>query len=62
MNRKEKLWGLIIFVLVFLGYLLPYTILSNVTKWYGSFLLWTILAVLIILANYFLTKDWSEEE
>ncbi|GAE95019.1 hypothetical protein JCM21714_4222 [Gracilibacillus boraciitolerans JCM 21714] len=62
MNRKEKIWGLIILIIVFLGYLIPYTFLSNVTKWYGSFLLWSILAILIILVNYFLTKSWRDDK
>ncbi|SHM37824.1 hypothetical protein [Gracilibacillus kekensis] len=62
MNKKEKTWGLIILIIVFLGYIIPYTFLSNVTKWYGSFLLWTILAILIILVNYLLTKSWGDEE
>ncbi|MFC4403446.1 hypothetical protein [Gracilibacillus xinjiangensis] len=62
MNKKEKVWGLIILMIVLLGYLIPYTLLSDVVKWYGSFLLWTILAVLIILANYFLTKDWGDKK
>ncbi|KAB8139326.1 hypothetical protein F9U64_00600 [Gracilibacillus oryzae] len=62
MNKKEKIWGLTILIIILLGYLIPYTLLSNVAKWYGSFLLWTVLAILIIAANYMLTKDWSDEE
>ncbi|WP_208590587.1 hypothetical protein [Gracilibacillus suaedae] len=62
MNQKEKFWGLIILLVVILGYVIPYTFLSDVTKWYGSFLFWSILAVITILANYFLTTDWSDEE
>ncbi|WP_058308051.1 hypothetical protein [Gracilibacillus massiliensis] len=62
MNKKEKTLGLIILIIVFLGYFIPYTFLSNVTKWYGSFLLWSILAILIILVNYVLTKSWRDEE
>ncbi|MGN8644491.1 hypothetical protein ACTNEO_00215 [Gracilibacillus sp. HCP3S3_G5_1] len=62
MNQKEKFWGLIILIIVILGYVIPYTFLSDVTKWYGSFLIWLVLAILTILANYLLTADWSGEE
>ncbi|PWU67565.1 MULTISPECIES: hypothetical protein [Gracilibacillus] len=62
MNKKEKMWGLIILFIVFLGYFLPYTLFSNIEKWYGSFLLWTILAIIVIIINYILTKEWGDEE
>ncbi|WP_163536944.1 hypothetical protein [Gracilibacillus sp. YIM 98692] len=62
MNQREKVWGLILLCFVFLGYLIPYTFLSNITKWYGSFLLWSILGIFVIIANYRLTKDWSDKE
>lgn len=59
MSRELK-YGLIIIGIVLLGYILPYTMLSNVAAWYGSFLLWSLLAIIIIIVNYFLTKDWGE--
>ncbi|UOQ86413.1 hypothetical protein [Gracilibacillus salinarum] len=62
MNQKEKIWGLVILIIVFLGYFIPYAFLSNVTKWYGSFLIWSILAIIVIIANYFLSKNWGDEE
>lgn len=62
MSKKEKQWGLFILFIIFIGYFVPYTFLSNVTKWYGSFLFWSIAAILVIYANYMLTRDWGEEE
>ncbi|SFL34434.1 hypothetical protein SAMN04487943_10179 [Gracilibacillus orientalis] len=62
MNQKEKFWGLIILIIVILGYVIPYAFLSDVTKWYGSFLIWSILAIITFVANFFLTTDWSDEE
>ncbi|GAA0593491.1 hypothetical protein GCM10009001_07070 [Virgibacillus siamensis] len=53
-------WGVLIAVLIILAYLLPYTILSGVEAWYGSFLLWGIIGILIILANIMVTKDWGK--
>lgn len=60
MTKKEKVWGSIILVIVLLGYLLPYTVFRDVTTWNGSFLLWTVLAILIIVVNYFLSRHWGE--
>ncbi|QOR68709.1 hypothetical protein IM538_11635 [Cytobacillus suaedae] len=62
MTSREVKWGLMIVVIILLGYILPYTFLSNVTAWYGSFLLWTILAIAIIVINYFFTRNWGDSE
>lgn len=62
MSKKEKQWGLFILVIIILGFLIPYTVLRDVAKWYGSFLFWSISAILVIYANHRLTKDWGEEE
>ncbi len=62
LNKKEKRWGLVILILVLCSFVMPYTIFREVTTWYGSFLLWTILAVVVIAINVKLTEDWSEEE
>lgn len=59
MLKKELFWGTISISLVLLAYLLPYTILANVAKWYGSFLLWTVIALLVIGVNNIITKDWG---
>ncbi|WP_077325189.1 hypothetical protein [Virgibacillus siamensis] len=53
-------WGVLIAVLILLAYLLPYTILSGTKAWYGSFLLWGMIGILIILANIMVTKNWGE--
>ncbi|MFT4413628.1 hypothetical protein ACLM5H_07190 [Fredinandcohnia humi] len=59
MSKKEILWGSICLCLVVLAYIIPYLFLTNVTVWYGSFLLWVALALFIIVINYILTKDWK---
>ncbi len=60
MTKREKGWGLVILVLVILGYLIPYTMLRNVTYWYGSFLVWLVLALIVVVINVILTKDWGD--
>ncbi|HLU21300.1 hypothetical protein [Lederbergia graminis] len=59
MNRELK-WALLILVVILLGYILPYTVLTNVEAWYGSFLIWTLLAIIIIFINYLFTRNWGE--
>ncbi|MFC4558613.1 hypothetical protein ACFO3D_10375 [Virgibacillus kekensis] len=60
-KRKAKtIWGLMIPVLIILAYVLPYTVLSETQAWYGSFLIWGMIGVIIIIANLFVTKDWGK--
>ncbi|MFD1851108.1 hypothetical protein [Oceanobacillus bengalensis] len=62
MKANEGKWALAILFIIILAYVLPYTIFTNVAKWYGSFLLWIVLALIVFIINYFLTKDWGKEE
>jgi cell division protein FtsW (lipid II flippase) len=59
-NKRELFWGIISFCLILLAYVIPYTILSDVAKWYGSFLLWVVIALLIIGVNDILTRKWRD--
>jgi cell division protein FtsW (lipid II flippase) len=61
MGKNEVFWGIISFVLILIAYLVPYTVLSEVAKWYGSFLFWILIAVVIVGVNYVLTRDWRDE-
>lgn len=58
--RKNNLIALL-GVLIVLCYVLPYTVLSTVQAWYGSFLLWSIVGVLIVIINFAITKDFEED-
>jgi hypothetical protein len=60
MKTNELKWAIFILVIVLLAYVLPYTLLTDITKWYGSFLVWIVLALITIVINYFLTKDWGK--
>lgn len=59
MTRKEILCGSLILLLLLLAYIIPFVFLTEVAAWYGSFLLWTVLALFIIILNYILTKNWK---
>ncbi|TRM12010.1 hypothetical protein FH966_10100 [Lentibacillus cibarius] len=61
--RKDKAkvgWGVLIVLLILSAYVIPYTFLSGVDAWYGSFLLWGIVGMLVIVANIMVTKDWGK--
>ncbi|MCU9612440.1 hypothetical protein OEV98_02540 [Caldibacillus lycopersici] len=57
---SEKKWAVLIFAIILLAYIIPYTLLTNVAAWYGSFLFWIVLTVGIIGINFFMTKDWGK--
>lgn len=58
MGKRELFWAIICIVLILLAYIIPYTVLIDVAKWYGSFLLWVVLGLVIIVVNIIITKDW----
>jgi hypothetical protein len=58
MEKRELLWALISVILILLAYFIPYTVLTNVFKWYGSFLYWVVLGLVIIVVNLIITKNW----
>ena len=61
MKRNEKVYAVIITSLILSAFVVPYTLLTNVEKWYGSFLFWTVLTVIVIGINYLLIKEWGGE-
>lgn len=62
MNKKEKIGAIAIIFLTVLAYVIPYTLLTDVAKWYGSFLFWIFLTIIVIGINFYLTKDWGKEK
>ncbi|WP_438318561.1 hypothetical protein ACP6EK_04605 [Candidatus Caldatribacterium sp. SIUC1] len=46
--------------LVVLAYLLPFTVLSRVQRFSGSFLFWSAFAVLAILLLLRMMRSWHE--
>ncbi|HCE41090.1 hypothetical protein [Alloalcanivorax profundimaris] len=57
MQRSKWIW--LIWAVVVLCYLVPYTVLSDVHAWYGSFLFWTLAGVAVIAINFIITKDFE---
>lgn len=53
MRRSRWIW--LVWLVVFLSYLVPFTILSNVAAWHGSLLLWSLAGVSIIAINVYIT-------
>lgn len=58
MEKRELFWAITSVILILLAYFIPYTLLTNVEKWYGSFLFWVILGFVTIGVNVMITKDW----
>ncbi|NVF15258.1 hypothetical protein [Vreelandella maris] len=58
MKRSKWIW--LVWAVVLLSYLVPYTLLSGVAFWYGSFLFWMLAGLAIIALNVFITKDFEE--
>lgn len=60
MERKGIYWVIIIAVLVLSAYVVPYTVLSDVDYWYGSFLFWTLFAIVSITINILMIRKWRD--
>ncbi len=60
MERKGIVWAGVVLVLVVLAYLVPYTLLSGVDRWYGSFLFWTAFGLAAIAAIWTMTRSWRD--
>ncbi|SFH70868.1 hypothetical protein [Modicisalibacter xianhensis] len=54
MQRKHAIW--LVLGLVLLSYVVPYTLLRDVQAWYGSFLFWTVIGLLVIVLNVVMTR------
>ena len=59
MGNKELKSFSIIVLIILISYVIPYTIFTNLDRWYGSFLLWTLVGVATIMTNIIITKDWE---
>lgn len=61
MNRSKTSWLLpVVLVLILLCYLIPYTVLSEVDAWYGSFLFWTGVTAVVIGINAVVSSAWKD--
>ena len=60
MERRGIFWIGLALLLVVLAYLVPYTVLSGVDAWYGSFLFWAVFGLAAILMNAAITSSWRD--
>lgn len=60
MERKGIIWAAVMALLVLLAYVVPYTVLSGVDHWYGSFLFWTVFGLVAIAAIWAVTASWRD--
>lgn len=60
MSRKTALC--LVWLLVALCYLAPYLLLRHVNAWYGSFLFYTLVGVLVIALNLWATRGFGKDE
>lgn len=60
MNGSKAWWLVVIAALILLSYLIPYTVLSGVDAWYGSFLFWTLATAVVIGINAVVSSAWKD--
>lgn len=60
MSARRWIW--VVWLLVLLCYVVPYCLLGPVQAWYGSFLFWCVVGVLVIVANIMMTRPFGGEE
>ncbi|WP_251977224.1 hypothetical protein [Salinicola avicenniae] len=60
MPVRRWIWG--VWLLVLLCYFVPYGLLGQVHAWYGSFLFWSVVGILVIVANVLITRDFGERD
>jgi len=53
-------WLVIVAIIIVLCYLVPYTILTEVDEWYGSFLFWTLASAVVIGINVIVSSAWRD--
>lgn len=57
---KTDVWLVALAVLILLGAVVPYTLLTHVSAWYGAFLFWSVIGALIALVNVMFTRGWED--
>lgn len=60
MKRREIVGAGVMVVLLLSAYVVPYTLLSGVDAWYGSFLFWVIFGLLAIAWMWGMTSSWRD--
>ncbi|MFG6667645.1 hypothetical protein ACGK9R_11100 [Halomonas sp. HNIBRBA4712] len=53
-------WSWAVAAVVVLCCVVPYTLLTNVAAWYGSFLFWSGAGLVVIALNIVITRSFKE--
>ncbi|WP_147108344.1 hypothetical protein [Nesterenkonia populi] len=60
-TKPSTLWLLAaIPILMLAQFIVPYTLLTDVDAWYGSFLFWTLATVAVIIINFVVAFEWED--
>jgi hypothetical protein len=60
MKRRGVFFLVAALFLVLAAYVVPYTVLSGIDAWYGSFLFWAAFGFAAILLNAAITSTWRD--
>lgn len=60
MEREGIIWAGVMLALVVSAFAVPYTLLSGVDAWYGSFLFWTVFVLISIGVNARIISRWKD--
>lgn len=62
MAKERRAGAMLLALLILSAHVVPYTLLSGVKAWYGSFLYWTLFAVASIAVIAWITAPWAGRE
>lgn len=60
MKEGKTLWLVPVGILILLSLLLPFTVFTNVDRWYGSFLFWSLATAAVIGISAIISADWKD--
>lgn len=60
MQNSRALWLVPVALIILLSFVVPYTLLSDVDAWYGSFLFWTLATLVVIGINAVVSSAWKD--
>lgn len=60
MTNPRAVWLVPIVALILLSYFVPYVLLSDVDRWYGSMLFWIASTAVVIAINAIVSSAWRD--
>ena len=63
LERQRIFWAVLFLLMILAAFIVPFTPLySNLTKFYGAFLFWSLFAIIVIVCLGFITARWRDED